>query len=261
MKESPTRGIKKMTTEFFDGFAWGIPKAFSDAVAACWFEEGDMLYDTQKAYNGDWGTAVKQIHHIIQIREPARGLSTIPKESGSVFKKNWASEVYFELQSLHDNSIPKYIRTTQGRLYSALWHGDLSIVDKDAPEPKLPLQLREVTKKLEQTVSFAKELAGANPVFVMARDLSNNISRIKHRKVKSALHSHYGASNHAFVPKKAGVKNWERVAPTIDVVFYIMKPAEHDDIHERLKSQLYVSAKEAKKDRFRLSTHGMLLAD
>jgi len=248
-----------MTTEFFEGFAWAVPEAFSEAVAACQFEEGDMLYDTQKAYEDDWGTAVKHIHHLIQVREPARGSSTTSKESRSVFKKNWTSEVYFELRSPPGNSVSKYIRTTQGRLYSALWHGDLSIVNKDAPEPKIPLQLRDVTKSLKQTISFAKELAGSNPVFVMARDLSNSISTIKHMKVKSSLHSHFSAENHAFMPKKTGLKNWERISPTIDVVFYVMNPAEHDDIHETLKSQLYVPAKDAKKDMFRLSAHGMLI--
>lgn len=43
--------------EFFSGFKWAVPGAFSDAVALCRFEEGDTLYDTKNAYNDDWEKA------------------------------------------------------------------------------------------------------------------------------------------------------------------------------------------------------------
>ncbi|WP_152555566.1 hypothetical protein [Methylomarinum vadi] len=184
--------------DFFNGFSWAMPKAFADALAACQFEEGDTLYDTQKAYGGDWGDAKKHIHYHIQVREPARGSTGSREISGSVFNKNWDSEVFFELVNHKERVIPQFIRTTQGRLYSALWHGDLSLLDDKLPNPKKPIQLRDVNKNLKDTIPFAKELAGSNPVFVMARDFSNTISTTKHLNVKSTLHYNFGAANHSF---------------------------------------------------------------
>jgi len=40
--------------DYFDGFSWALPNAFADALALCRFEQGDMLYDTRRAYEGEW---------------------------------------------------------------------------------------------------------------------------------------------------------------------------------------------------------------
>lgn len=77
--------------EFFSNFTWAVPHAFSDAVGLCRFEEGDMLYDTAKAYEGEWGDAVKYINHSLQVRYPARATSGEKEKSGGIFEKNWSS--------------------------------------------------------------------------------------------------------------------------------------------------------------------------
>jgi hypothetical protein len=38
--------------DFFPKFKWAVPHAFGDALAACRFEQGDILYDTLMAYEG-----------------------------------------------------------------------------------------------------------------------------------------------------------------------------------------------------------------
>jgi len=247
--------------DFFNGFNWAVPKAFSDALAACQFEEGDTLYDTQKAYGDDWGEAEKHIQYHIQVREPTRGSIGSRQISGSIFNRNWNSDVFFELVNHRKSVTTEYIRTTQGRLYSALWHGDLSLLDKEQPHPELPIQLRVVKKNLKDTIPFAKDLAGSNPVFVMVRDLSNKISTIKHLTVKGTLHYKFGAVNHCFNVGKTGIRNSNQISPTIDIVFYVMEKGKHQDIHDALKTKLYTPAKNAKKDMFRLNTHGLLIAD
>lgn len=251
-----------MSMEFFNGFTWAIPKAFSDAIAACKFEEGDILYDSPKAYEANWGEAVKHINHHIQVREPARGTSVSGEtQERLVFNKNWNSEVYFQLVSHKAKKEPQFIRTTQGKLYSALWHSDLSVFDDDQTTPDLPLQLKDVSKKLTDTKSCAKKLAGSKPVFVMARDLSNPISRNKHSTVKSTLHLKYGAVNHSVKVADSGIKDSDSILPTIDIVFFVMERGEYQEIHDALKAKLYTPGKDTTKDMFRLNAHGLLIAD
>ncbi len=60
-----------MSERFFDGFAWAVPAAFSEAVSACMFLEGDTLYDTKKAYSGEWEKALPYIRHYIQVHSTA----------------------------------------------------------------------------------------------------------------------------------------------------------------------------------------------
>jgi hypothetical protein len=87
-----------MSGEFFDGFTWAVPKAFSDAVTACRFEEGGILYGSRKAYIGEWGKAVEHISHSLQVFSQSRGTTVAANASGSVFGKNWDTEVNHEYQ-------------------------------------------------------------------------------------------------------------------------------------------------------------------
>ncbi|MDO6564656.1 hypothetical protein Q4488_14830 [Amphritea sp. 1_MG-2023] len=111
--------------EFFSNFSWAVPQSFSDAVALCRFEEGDVLYDTSKAYDGSWGEAVKQITYFLQVRYPIRATSGEKGNVGGVFEKNWSSEVRIELYKNQEKVGIGQITTTQGRLYTAIWKGDL----------------------------------------------------------------------------------------------------------------------------------------
>ncbi len=66
---------------FFSNFTWAVPKAFSDAVASCRFEEGDMLYDTPKAYEVDWEDAIKCTTHFLQVKFTAHAVPVEGKKS------------------------------------------------------------------------------------------------------------------------------------------------------------------------------------
>lgn len=247
-----------MSEEFFDRFSWAVPKAFSDAVRDCRFEEGDILYDSKKAYDGDWEKAEKHITHSIQVHSPARGSTT--KSSGSIFKRNWNTAVVFQLNSAQSEKTSRHIETTQGKLYTVLWRGDISVFDDDS-SPELPLRLKEISKLLEQAIPTAKQLSDTKPIFVMARDSAKNVSRLKDMKVASTLHARFKAEPKVLTPEKAGLHGWERMAPTVDIAFYVMESGSYDEIHAALKDQLHEPAKNAKKDMFRLNTHGLLMAD
>jgi len=246
-----------MNGEFFGGFTWAVPIAFSDAVTACRFEEGDILYDSQKAYSGEWGKAVKHIRHSLQVHSPSRGGTAAANVSGSVFGKNWDAEVTFNLRDVAGDEPVRLIQITQGKLFTALWRGDLSVFDSDL-NPELPLRLKEVSKMLKQVIPVADSLSDGKPTFIMARDGANSLSKLKHMKVSAILRSHFKAKPNALTPQEAGLYAWERIAPTIDIVFYVTESGSHSKIHDALKAQLYVPAENAKKDMFRLSAHGLL---
>lgn len=250
-----------MSESFFDGFAWAVPTAFSEAVSTCMFLEGDTLYDTKKAYSEEWGKALSHIRHYLQVLSTAANPNQSEDGVKAVFVKNWASEVTVQLTSFDEGEEKKFVQTTQGRLYSLLWHGDISVLSTDTPKPKTPVTLREVAKRLEEVVPFARKIAGDRPVFIMARDLCNNISTNKHFSVESTLHRNFKAKNHTHIPKVTGLADWQRISPTIVIVFFIMEQGNHDEIHDALKKLIYTPAKDAKTDMFRLTAHGLLIAD
>ena len=88
----------KESLEFFPGFAWAVCKAFREPLASCRFEQGDILYDTKKAYEGTWGEAINHLHFSIQINSPKRGIATKKKQDeASAFADNWKQQVELDL--------------------------------------------------------------------------------------------------------------------------------------------------------------------
>ena len=96
--------------------------------------------------------------------------------------------------------------------------------------------------------------------FVMVRDTASSNSMLKYMKVSAALRSHFKAKIEVDTPRELGMDLWKEIAPTIDIVHYRMETGSHSEIHDALKEQLYFPAKDAKKDMFRLSAHGLLIA-
>lgn len=244
--------------EFFSGFKWAVPKAFSDAVSLCRFEEGDILYETEKAYDDDWEKASKFIEHSLQIKFPARVKGRVAENGGGVFGSNWNSEVRIDLYKRLEKVGVGQIHTTQGRLYSALWKGDLAILEKNTEEPPIPLSVQDVTRNLEQVSKKANELSVGFPVFVMARDLSNPVSREKYSKVLTKLRKYLEKNPKILSPQKAGLMQYENIAPTVEVAFFPMYGTSAEELHDLVKSAVYVPAKNAKKEMFRLAAHGVI---
>ncbi len=185
------------TMEFFDEFCWPVPKAFSDALAACCFEAGDVLYSSKGAYEpwfqrslkGDWG---------LQVTYPAR--SSGSRSTGnpeSIFDRNWGSAVEFTLINLGNNqaesaNINQKIKTTQGSLYNLLRYGDLPQL-KGYVQPPLPLLLDELKKTIsslevmERVKSLIKEKAPGTTAGVMAYDETDSVSVDKYLLILAAL--------------------------------------------------------------------------
>ncbi len=59
--------ISFRSMEFIKGFKWAIPQAFSDSISRCQFEEGDIFYDTSKAYD-QWANALNVVNCSVQVK-------------------------------------------------------------------------------------------------------------------------------------------------------------------------------------------------
>ena len=245
--------------EYFTGFKWAVPKAFSDAVSLCRFEEGDILYDTNKAYEGEWERASHYIEHSLQVKFPARVQGGATEKGSGIFGRNWASEVRLDLYKQLEKVGVGQIQTTQGRLYTALWKGDLAVLEKEAEEPPVPFSVQDVTKTLEEVSQKAKDLSVGFPVFVMARDLSNPVSRDKYSKVLAKLKSLLVKNPKILSPQKAGLTQFKNIAPTVEVAFFPMNGKSAEELHELVKSAVYVPSKNAKKEMFRIAAHGIIV--
>jgi len=244
--------------EFFSNFNWAVPQAFSDAVALCRFEEGDVLYDTSKAYDSSWKEAIKHITHSLQVRYPARATSSEKEKVGGVFEKNWNSEVRIELYKKQEKVGVGQIKTTQGRLYTVLWKGDLAVLETDTEEPPLPIKAKNVTKQLKGVKENALELSVGFPVFVMVRDRSNQVSREKYLKIYAKLKKHIFGNPEMLTPEKAGLKSWDTIAPTIEIAFFPVNGINREELELLIKEAVYVPSKNARKDMFRIGAHGMV---
>lgn len=241
---------------FFNGFSWAVPNAFSDAVSLYRFEEGDILYDTKKAYGENWERARELIGKSLQVTYPLRSGKNVGKNAGGVFATNWNSDARVDLyESMKKVSVGQ-IRTTQGRLYTALWHGDLSILEKNTPNPQRPITVRKVTKRLTEVSAAAKTISKGFPLFVMARDFSNPVSRTKFLDINSILRNHLRGDVIFRTPQRAGLEYFSDIAPTIEIAFFVTNDLDRNRLHDLIKSVVYNPAKNVKRDMFRLSAHG-----
>ena len=179
--------------EFFEGFAWAVPKAFRDALASCSFAEGDMLYDTRAAYADSWDEG--QMTYAIRIHAPARKLQASEgTESASIFEANWNSPVKLEFfKGAAPFSSERFLFTSQGRLFTLLRHGDLSVLDMASPPPPMPLLLGKLRSYLdtpgvhEAVRSMAYARAEKPNLALFPFDGSSELSAEKHRRLRRAL--------------------------------------------------------------------------
>jgi len=243
--------------EFFSEFSWAVPTIFSDAIADCKFEEGDIIYDSQYAYQ-KWQRAIKSLKYSIKVKFPRRSLRVTKGKSETVALANWKSEVKIELNQFTNNEPIKRIETTQGRLFTLLWKGYLEILNDGEPEPPPPLFLKDVKKKLIETVEKCEQIADGKPYFIMAHDPTNKVSLQKHIDILSILKTYFGCDLIQLPPKKVGFNNWEKISPVICINLYVIGKNEPNNIFSSLKKVLYKPLESKKKDSFSIAAHGIL---
>jgi hypothetical protein len=259
----------KESQEFFPGFVWAVRKAFREPLASCRFEQGDILYDTRKAYEGTWGDAFNYLHFSIQINSPKRGITTKnKKDAASVFAYNWGQLVELDLVE-YPSKKTRFITTTQGRLYTTLWKGDISLLEDGTLEPPVPKLAKDALKVLKD-IPFTSNMilkkcskGLRNPfLFIMPFDETNEILRKKLRKVETHLKK-FQPQTLLDDPEEFGLLNANEYVPTVNLACFIMDSIDQEELYAKLKEALYVKSKGNKtnKEIFRPKNHGYLHPD
>jgi len=247
--------------DFFAGFAWALPKAFADPLEKCRFERGDVLYDTQAAYEGDWTAARKAATRVLQVRLPQQGdTAKQNKDATSVFADNWRRSAHIELVATADLAA-REIRTTQGRLYSFLWRDDEAVLDLGTPEPPLPLMAGDLRVRLETASGkVADEVRNDGPasLFVFPFDHASSRLRDKDLAIGEALAGVKGVEELEFPVEQ---DNGPDPLPTLRWKAYLLPKLDEKAVNDLLKPALYnpQGDREGKTDRFSLARHGQVV--
>ena len=250
-----------MSDGFFSGFKWAVPYAFSEALSSCFFKEGDLLFDTKKVYDDGWEKARNDVGYWLQVRYPPRFIGAITeKESETVdralFSRNWNSQVRLDLFRRMEMVGPK--ETTQGRLFTVLWKGDVGILELDSELPPVPIPVKKVTARLAEAGEIARKLFGTDRGFVMARDQANSVFREKFTRVLAKLKKYLVGDPKLLSPEVAGMRDWAIISPTIEIAFFHTNRLSADGLHDIIKEALSRPAKEGKTKIFRISAHGVI---
>jgi hypothetical protein len=273
----------------FKGFSWAVPTGFQSALAACRFEKGDLLHNSADAYNKPWDGNTSKFRYSVQVQtavntapgaedseepatdaEPAAELDIESENDSDVdpgkpketaFKDSWDQEITISLTD-HSNQKTRLIATTQGRLYSVLWKGDLNAFDgttntpprpftAGALRPELPVAAERINKKY-----FAEEDGGY--AFLFPVDHASTAQTLKARIVESALRSLGEVTSRTLSPETAKIESG--FCPTIQLHCYAVTSGTEESITAALKAKLYKPAPDRKtdKDMFKLTSHGCL---
>jgi hypothetical protein len=257
----------RLMAKFLSGFAWTVPRAFAGAVAACRFEQGDVLYSHRSGY-GDWAQALEKAAerglHQIQVLDPPKTTRALPGEGeGGRFQANWGSPV--QLTVVEGGGPASELSTTQGRLFSCLWHGGIEALDPEAQAPTPPALARDLHAELETALpAFRKRLAPVAAhggwLFVWVVDEASDASRVKAARIEASLGGRFEASTTDLTAARARVAGAARFHPALLLRGIAALDTSAESVEEVLKALLYApgEGRESKPDRFSLARHGLL---
>ena len=265
MGKAPARKrLKTMAnanSNFFPNFIWAVPKSFADPLSNCRFEQGDTLYENQSAYSLPWSEVRQTPGHAIQVLSPQKGVAAkSPGQDDSAFAENWQQEVVFDLHDLKA-SLSSTITTTEGRLYTLLWQGDLKILDPAEPAPPVPLQAGALKKLLPQAAKKMQTelLPDSTQIqFFLPCDLAAGLYRDKYLNVKKKLEEEFDFDMKLEAAGSLG--GGLPFLPTVHTAVFTLRNTTAEQVEKALQDVLYrPSANRKGGSRFRLKTHGLLI--
>lgn len=267
--------------KYFDQFNWPVINAFADALGGCQFGEGDVLFPNESNYPE---------LYCIQVMYPARQMNVPKDEITVVFENNWGAEVRLQ-KYLKTEPGATFVATkegglivsTQGRLYTALWKGDLSILDMSSEDPVMPtvdaracvrqieispeikekgkvVQKRVTTTHVKKAESAALNESKGSVVFAMPYDRSNNVSLQKNVRIRSALKNDLTEIPIYLTPKQAGIDDWKLFLPTVYIALFITPELSVEQLHEKIKKATYVKSKKTKTEKYDIAKHGEIFS-
>ena len=229
---------------FFGGFSWAVPFSFSDAVAQYAFNEGDVLYQSREAYLKPWGEFESEMIQLVKV-----------KDLSDAENASWDRPCVVEYSD-RLGGVPAILETTQGGIYTTLWGGDSASLRMKGGSLKQPLSLADAVKKFRGAV-FDKVSAGRE--FLFLRDLSNPVSRSKYLKLEAVLEPFFSSQPVITSMPLSVTIDHRRLSPTVEFVRFFLVDMPTGNLTDLIKKAVYVPAKGAKKEMFRLSAHGHLL--
>jgi hypothetical protein len=263
--ENKTTKTKKLDEQYYESFSWAVPLAFSDPLALCRFEEGDTLYNTEKAYLSPWSEALKYIKYGIQVTFPQRAVQKkINEEEDSVFESNWHYPLELDFLEFTNNEFEKktHIKTTQGTLYTFLWKGDFEVFNlKEHPEK--PLSGKVLKSHLEQSSQqFIHEIRATSEfteAFIIPYDKSSTLLTSKFNSILKNAETSIGSVTVLF--DRPANFNGKEFSPTLQIACILVNSNDKSILSKTVKKSVYKPAKsrKTKKDQFRIKTHGILI--
>lgn len=267
--------------EWFEAFAWPVPRAFAAALAAPRFEQGDVLFRDRLGY-GPLTDPIPVGLEAIQVLSPARSATrSDPEASGRADRRRaaWNAEVVIERVAVDEGRARVQV-STQGRLFTALWRGDADWLAPDHEPPPLPRLARELHGVLEtaREAFTARGLPEPGPRgcrFLFVTDTSSDASLTKARIIEEALATLGRIDALSLTPAEAGVEDGDAYHPALQVRGCFLDRGDEDAVREALRAALYGgAAAERSRDappaeeepadeapgsgRFSLARHGLL---
>lgn len=272
------------TMQFIEGFRWAVPTAFSDAVGACQFSRGDTLYSSPIAYQA-WDEPFYQKVRGLECLQVLSPEAKPAPPSAELFESNWETEAQAQLFAVGEKTAPVQVSTTQGRIYTLLWYGDIRVLNPQAPVPRLPQTARELLKlitdrkhllapQVHVTIKdhVLKHHHHASHYFALPYDLCNEVLRTKYHKLLQGLADKLSNGTVGVLtmnPRRLNLPEIQNVAPTVELKVFAFSSAlrvpdgSAEAILERLKDLLYIPQDKAggtSADRFRIEAHGLFAA-
>jgi hypothetical protein len=263
--------------ELIHGFAWRLPKAFAEAVNLCRFEQGDIIYDNPIVYRWVWRKAIPRLKISIQVKTAAPSIA-LEEDESQIFAANWESPLILELTDYP--SLERHrVKSTQGRLYTALWKNDISLLTSESPAiPKrwkeLGRTLRGSKKASMEDSAWIKEneyqrlvvkfSGGSTPLlFALFGDSVSSVTTEKIARIKKELSKCFKYTEKSLHLEKISKTDFVEYAPTTQVTLFLVHSHKREELLEVLKSVLYKPAPNPKNPdrplRFNLNMHGFLI--
>ena len=247
--------------DWISGFAWPIPRAFSGAVSQCRFEQGDVLYAEPEGYRS-WGER-GPAGSLIQILDPPKTARALSSEfDGDRFSVSWTSPVTLQIYAgACERPVQK--ATSQGRLFTALWRGDLSVLESDGTEPPIPGSWKELHGRLSEAIPalsarlFEGSVEPDGLILLLAVDDSSESGRAKADAIEARLADLFTVHRVEMNATETGVRGAEVLHPALRVRGLGIQSSDPQSVESHLSGLLYGGSGQAGA-RFSLSRHGLL---
>lgn len=254
---------------YFEKFSWYLPSSFSDNIAQCKFEQGDVIYPI-KTKGEYWQKEIDEFEFLIQIKSPERTNSTNSDNELNLFKKNWSSVVKLEIIYPKDFSKNYILSTTQGKLLIFLNSNKLDILTNNKRYKAFtnsseinyykPIKINESNSVgWLNNVELKKHLNENQFGFSFIFDKSNSQHIIKKSEVLNIIQKYSNAKEILLPPEKYIIKREinEKLyfLPTIDIVLFCISKEYKQVFLKEIKDKFFKGIK----NKFSINSHGLLI--